>query len=61
MVSGMSREDDPSRLFNLKNRCYATSLNINICETLLVNFKSFKIYYENYLNAVQQQLKKKQF
>jgi len=42
MVSGMSREDDPSRLFNLKNRCYATSLNINICETLLVNFKSVR-------------------
>jgi len=37
LVSGMSREDAPSLLFNHTNIYDAISLNINKLETLLVN------------------------
>jgi len=46
----MSREADPSLIFNHKNRYDAISYIINNWETLLINLKNFKIYYENYLN-----------
>jgi len=37
LVSGLSREDDPSLIFHLKNRYDAISFNIKIYETVLVN------------------------
>jgi len=47
----MSRDDDPSIIFNFKNRYDAISFNINNWETILINVKNSRIYYENYLNA----------
>jgi len=54
LVSAMSREDDPILIFNLKNRYDATSFNINNWETLLINLKNCKIYYEYYLNVINE-------
>jgi len=54
LVSAMSREDDPILIFNLKNRYDAISCNINNWETLLINLKNCKIYYEYYLNAINE-------
>jgi len=45
-------EDDPILIFNLKNRYDVISFNINSWETLLINLKNFKIYYEYYLNVI---------
>jgi len=42
-------------IFNLKNRYDAIYFNINNWETPLVRLKICKIYYENYLNAINKQ------
>jgi len=54
LVSAMSHEDDPILIFNLKNRYDAISFNINNWETLLINLKNCKIYYEYYLNVINE-------
>jgi len=51
--------DESSILFystsnGYKNRYDAISLNINNWETLLINLKNCKIYYENYLIAINE-------
>jgi len=54
LVSAMSREDDPILIPNLKNRYDAISFNINSWETLLINLNNCKLYYEYYLNAINE-------
>jgi len=55
LVSAMSREDDPILIFNLKTRYDAISFNTINWETKLINLKNCKIYYEYYLNAINEQ------